>query len=532
MDRKHQIELREAIRKLDETDLPINILAHVVPGGGKSRLPGIMAEEFTNYKIGWFVPRDSLRVQAVQDMKRDFDIILRDSGNDVDPTHGLRGFVTTHQALLTDPDLWVDEIRRKPYVVIIDECHHAKLTPNGESRALSNALLRLKDTQPSVWLNMTGTLDTNDNALIYGMEYDTVPKGLLVSPEKSSDIFIRYDRKDALMEKAIVPIEFYHHDGVVKWANREGEQDPRRLSVVERDEESAAIFTALNSALAIQLFEKGIEHWRNFGRKLLIVTYNQAQARDYYRRLGSKNITVGLAISDNANAQEQILDFKEDTEALVTCQMAYEGLDVPDLTHVICLTHIRSVPWIEQMLGRVWRQTPKNLKRQCWAFVPDDPRMNRVIELIAKEQTQVIGLAGGGGPGGGPAFDVLALEGEVDAIRQALLDGEIMISEENEKLTAIFADLKSRYSEEAIRQIFARLFPVPTLSKRARTPAQEESDLSKQIHTRCSEIDNNKGLTWGTTQKALFRRLGNKSTTVMNKKELINAKTILENELS
>ena len=38
---------------------------------------------------------------------------------------------------------------------------------------------------------------------------------------------------------------------------------------------------------------------------------------------------------------------------LVTVAMAYEGLDAPEVAGVAALTHIRSRPWLEQMLARV-----------------------------------------------------------------------------------------------------------------------------------------------------------------------------------
>ena len=42
-------------------------------------------------------------------------------------------------------------------------------------------------------------------------------------------------------------------------------------------------------------------------------------------------------------------------DVLVTVAMAYEGLDIPAVSHLICLTRIRSTPWIEQMTARANR---------------------------------------------------------------------------------------------------------------------------------------------------------------------------------
>ena len=43
---------------------------------------------------------------------------------------------------------------------------------------------------------------------------------------------------------------------------------------------------------------------------------------------------------------------------LVTVAMAYEALDVPEVALVAALTHIRSRPWLEQMVARATRVDP------------------------------------------------------------------------------------------------------------------------------------------------------------------------------
>ena len=36
----------------------------------------------------------------------------------------------------------------------------------------------------------------------------------------------------------------------------------------------------------------------------------------------------------------------------MTVGMAYEGLDCPEITHIACLTQVRSAEWLEPMLAR------------------------------------------------------------------------------------------------------------------------------------------------------------------------------------
>ena len=102
--------------------------------------------------------------------------------------------------------------------------------------------------------------------------------------------------------------------------------------------------------------------------------------------------------------------------------MAYEGLDVKPVTHICCLTHIRSTPWIEQMLARAWRASPG--KTRSWAFIPDDPYMKRIIVRIKKEEPGKIAIPGEEGNGGGGVGikDTVPLYSGIDKIRHEMLD--------------------------------------------------------------------------------------------------------------
>lgn len=530
-DRQHQAELRERISRVDTTDFPLKILAWVVPGGGKSRLPGILAQRFRHHKIAWFVPRLSLKRQAVRGMMEDFGIKLRDSGNDTDPARDSGGFVTTHEALVTNPDLWRHELQRRPYIVIVDEIHHAKVDRDENLRPLSQALSRLR---ADVWLNMTGTLDTNDGTMIWGMEYDTIENGWRINPEQSADIYIRYARPTALSEGAICPIEFHHHDGPIRWKPGAAPEKEYRMSEVDRKDEGAAIFTALRTEVATQLFNSGLNHWQRHSRgKLILVADRQENVRKYDRLLKNAGLRTALAIDDNPVAQLEIDNFCNDpgVHALATCQMAYEGLDAPSTTHIICLTHIRSAPWIEQMLARAWRSG----KSQCWAFVPDDPRMNRVIEKIASEQPAILRDGnGGGGDGGGPIPDsVLALGGMVDEVERRFLDGEFGVDETEERIVVFLREFGLTGAEPEVVALLNRLRRPPIPTAVMPTLAQQETSLRKQIADDAREIDRliavrtGRQPQWGETQGRLIR-LTNKSIKDMNVEELKRAYATLQ----
>lgn len=520
--RQHQDALKTHLQSMDSTDLPADILADVVPGGGKSMLPGLLAERFPRHRIAWFVPRLSLARQAALGMLANFGIEIRESGNDIDPSRGTRGFVTTHAALTTQPDLWDHELRRHPYLLVIDELHHAKQLRGGEHNALAAAIARLRF---HVRLCMTGTLETNDSTLIHNVPYAGTSRGWELDLQSFGGEVIRYSRSSALSEQAIVPVEFHYHDGPVTWEDGDGIQE-RTLSEVDSEDEAQAVWTALRTDLAQQLLSNCVSHWRQFGDRLLVVTADQQTARAYHSEIRRQGISAGLAISEADDAHGDIEQFRDGGfQCLVTCQMAYEGLDVPPITHVACLTHIRSRPWIEQMLARAWRSYRG--KERCWAFVPNDPRMNRVIEKIRREQDAVVPLPREGvcGGGRGSTAGFVPISGEVASVTAEMLDGSIG----NDPLFSEFAALCMKANiptdHPMAAQFLSALRSGGAMPRRDVTVAEKEIRTRNEISKACNRADYEKKCDPGTHQKRLWKHLG-KSITQMTLKELEHARTI------
>ena len=446
--RRHQVRLEKYIREKGESHLPLRILAHVVPGGGKSWLPGIIHQHFPHLKIGWFVPRVSLKVQAHDSLRENFGIVIRDSGNDYDPCRGHQGFVTTHAALMEQPGLWEAELARGEYLLVVDELHHAACDTTYEPEILARALTPLRY---HIRLDMTGTLHRWDRKPIFGIDY----VGRYAKADSDAYHLIRYSRADALTDEAgpaIVPIEFHHYDGPVQFSTSEGLQPELVLSEAKGRNESRAIFTALQTRFAEELFERGLEHWREHGRanggKLLIVVADQASAREYAKGLRSIGVSASLAITDNESAHAEVEEFRSGpNEALVTCAMAYEGLDVPACSHIVCLTHIRSAPWIEQMLARAWRATDTlPWKDRCYAFVPNDRRMQRTIDRIREETPEMIAEPGTAtGSGDQPEREMLIpIAGEIEEWHRRMLDADFTPSDSNALRQSLASFLSSR----------------------------------------------------------------------------------------
>jgi hypothetical protein len=97
-----------------------------------------------------------------------------------------------------------------------------------------------------------------------------------------------------------------------------------------------------------------------------VVAPDQAQARRYLDHLrarlpeGRRLLDARLAVSEERDAPEVLAAFRllPQPAILVTVAMAYEGLDAPEVAVVASLTHIRSRPWLEQMIARATRVDP------------------------------------------------------------------------------------------------------------------------------------------------------------------------------
>ena len=131
--------------------------------------------------------------------------------------------------------------------------------------------------------------------------------------------------------------------------------------------------------------------------KLLVVAPDQAEARRYLALLrgwvpaGQADTVARLATADTPGAHATLAAFRLQPEPsmLVTVAMAYEGLDAPEVTVVAALTHIRSRPWLEQMVARATRVDPHAglyETQRALVFHPDDPLFAAFRRRMETEQ--------------------------------------------------------------------------------------------------------------------------------------------------
>jgi len=400
MKRKHQRDFGWVIDDIINGATTKTIIVRVTPGGGKSAIPIIAGRLITAGladAIAWVCPRKALQDQGERNFLDPFfrdmfnhKLTIRTATNDSDPCRGQDGFITTYQAICMDQYRSVlREFSRKRYILVLDEYHHVE-EGGIWHRALHSICLKAK-----YLVLMTGTLERGDGKRIAYTPYVETDKGVQprLTPDNETAV-IQYTRTDALKEGAILPIKFHLSDGSVQWEEGDGSIEDGTLST-RYEKAGRALFTALDTEFGESLLETGVSHWqRTSTGKLLVVTANIGHAQMFTAILKKAGLYAKIATShESAEALRNIKEFKFcDLNILVTIAMAYEGLDVPAISHIICLTHIRSTPWIEQMLARavrVWQGAPYT-EQIAHIFAPDDTRFRAVVQRIKAEQLPIV----------------------------------------------------------------------------------------------------------------------------------------------
>ena len=438
-----------------------DIYASVTPGAGKSWLPVIAAQRLIPAvadKICWVVPRKNLAAQA-EDVFVDNALkgilphgqVIRSAGNEADPSRGLAGYVVTYQALGVDTKGWhAQEFLRHRYILVLDEPHHI-----GDEAQWPERLAPLVE-RAALRIFMSGTFERHDRQKIAFVSYRQTDEGEvpdLDGPEGSAKI--EYTRAQAISEGAIANLIFRRQNAKdLAWESADGEQKAYGSfeGIIGKDAK-AALWTALRRQYADDLLARGIASWCQFRQtnpwaKLLVVAYGQDQAERLHESLAAQGIKAGVAISNDTPAAGRAIDRfkgrkKPALDALVTVQMAYEGMDVPGISHVICLTGIRSKPWLEQCFSRAARIFPGKTHGYIW--VPDDPLFRTVYDRIMSEQgSAVYGTRAGDAPVPlpkqdlpGQASGVVPLGASVSGETNSDLKGQVLTTED----TQICADI-------------------------------------------------------------------------------------------
>ena len=487
-----------------------SVICSITPGGGKSLLPVIAANTLLPTvadRVAWIVPRRSLQEQAEAEFatgkSRELlgnSHLIRKTTGEVDPCRGLSGFCTTYQAIGANNSHLINAFIENRFVLILDEPHHVE-----EGGAWEKSLAPLVK-RAALTVFMSGTLERGNRKRIAFLPYGDSMNGEIVDLSgRNGCASIGYSRADALFDKAIIPIHFELMDGTAQWIGRDGETYSTRLSEAGKDT-NEAIYTALKTEFATHLLDECTGHWDAYRRshrraKMLVVTANIDDAKKYVAHLTSRGIHTAIATSDDsAQAARNINKFKLVDEpgalgCLVTVAMAYEGLDVPAVTHIACLTHIRSKPWIEQMIARATRfdgLAGAWEEQMAFVYVPDDRLMCNIIGRMQDEQIMAIKRR---------------LEEDELEERLARIPPD---PGERKTITPVGSGaLTRRWSRVGIRQNEA------PPREELRTPSQHEAELREEIQTYCKHVDAMLfERAWGETNKRVVKVFGQSRQTM------------------
>lgn len=404
--RKHQEDFKSVIDRIIKGDAARTIYCHVCPGGGKSIIPVMAGKLITaglTDKLLWIAPRLSLTDQAEREFVNPFfrkmlghNIQIRRSTNEPNPCRGLNGFATTYNAAGLDEGILYQEFRRHRYILICDEFHHI------QEDALWHKKISPLYVMAAYRILLTGTLERGDQSKIAFVPYRGAGKNVTPYLKESNETaVIRYTRADALAEKAIIPLQFHLSDGSAEWEDNRGRK-VRVASIDKMNEADAnkALYTALKTEYADHLLSSGIAHWQEHRKKYpsakcVVVTSNINEAKRHIKNLSGISARCDIATSDDSDEALKVINSMKAgmLDVLVSVSMVYEGLSIPEISHIICLTRIRSVPWIEQCIARANRIDPaiKSYDEQIGhIFAPADPLFKEVMKKIEAEQAPVM----------------------------------------------------------------------------------------------------------------------------------------------
>ena len=229
----------------------------------------------------------------------------------------------------------------------------------------------------------SGTLERHDRRRIAFLPYQQDGDDYALCAEPPSGwAYIQYRRADALSEGAIVELERHEADGEAIWIDRHGnERSYAAISDSSEADRSDVLETVLQSDYAYNLIDTALSHWleerEHFSEaQMLIVAPRIETAREYHAHVSAYGAL--LAVSTASTAHADIDRFRNGkANILITVGMAYIGLDAPRITHVVCLTNIRSRAWLEQCFDRANRVFAG--KRKGHLFYPNDPVMRSLV---------------------------------------------------------------------------------------------------------------------------------------------------------
>jgi superfamily II DNA/RNA helicase len=371
---------------------------------------------------------------------------------------------------------------------------------------------------------------------------------------------VEYGYSNAIQDEAVINLLFQPMELNSVSYKKNGEH-------VEKNcfENGTDTFVALCSGYGKKILDDGLNHWQDYRlnveprSKCIIVCASQDECRNIRDFVNQRGLQFALAISDETKAHENIERFKKDNNCnvLITCQMAYEGLDCIQATHLICLSLIRSLPFLVQMFTRVMRfDRYSNLKYQeqtAYAFVPTDEKMNDALAFISAKPLHhtsddlnllfpsldfqrepvlpsIIENMKSSGSGFGQVDPVAGRELTPEIRQKVQLWQYKNKIKANELDTYEFLQKRGLLHELDETKSLKEISIINAHDVLSKTPREREVELRNKINKLASKADYQLGLDQGTWNKKAFNKFV-KSRKDMSEKELKKVHDWLRSEI-
>lgn len=438
--RAHQAAVLKIVQDIINKMHGDTTFADITPGGGKTLLAAIFANLLieaglvdavvamvpsvallNQLRDGFFVPDRGLTRRLAVWGQKGQRVGQRSTGG-----HDCVGWLLSYSTPPSTIRKVLESLKGKRILFIPDEFHHIGAKREGDSADDTDETGRVAESVRKTWkaaadllrfgfdkkrkdgtvkehvsgavfsLLMSGTTWRHDGLDLPYLENHRGFDGL---PQAD----IHYSRRNALEEHAVLPMIFVLRDGEVRFSLR-GVEYTQTLSSADGKLRAPALRAFLEGdATSRSVLDECVEHWRDYRTnryrsRMLVLCRTRADARrwaDYLRDV-LKVGEVALAIGNEPDAAKTIQRFRNGShgDVLVTVRMAYEGFDVPNITHVACLTNVRSTQFLDQCFNRAtrvnhtcglsWEQ------QSAYIFAPCDIATQRYANTIHADQRHLV----------------------------------------------------------------------------------------------------------------------------------------------
>ncbi|MGQ4724388.1 HNH endonuclease [Streptomyces tunisiensis] len=316
------------------------------------------------------------------------------------------GFVATYSALVSSERLFVEWARKHEgrFLLIADEAQFCGAAGDKEDGGGTKAggLVERVHSFARHTLLLTGTPYRADNQPLILADYEPNPS----DPRRMTlvrDAEATY--ADGIAEGYLRRFEMHLTEARVTRRTLGDPSAPNGDSILEYNlsDDGSELVPVLRDEKTwqplVDRVVRAVKDKQKFNRAYrgLISCMGQNEAKKVQRYLNERysDLRVGLAISSDAGAPQELANFKhKPMDILVTVRMAFIGYDCPEITVVGVLTHYRDGGHLMQLVGRglrVWDKMPPR-EQSCVIVAPDDPKMQGFLSLLRDENEQGLKL--------------------------------------------------------------------------------------------------------------------------------------------